>query len=283
MKAATAPLIALLNGDQQFEMADVITFTLASGTALRYAIYDIDLPHNSYSFSSDGPVIERGRVRTVLGLEVDTLELTVTPKSTDAISGVPWIQAAAKGYLDGATVLLERVFMSSPGVVVGGVVTFSGRVADLDNASRVSIDITVKSDIELLNVQMPRNLYQPGCMHTLFDADCGLNRATFAVTSAVTTATVSVINCGLAQADGYFDMGYVLFTSGVAAGLKRTVRSYVTGSLTLLNPLPVAPSPGDSFTAYPGCDKRQATCSGKFSNLTNFRGFPYVPAPEATL
>ena len=31
------------------------------------------------------------------------------------------------------------------------------------------------------------------------------------------------------------------------------------------------------FTAYPGCDKTQATCSSsKFSNLVNFEGFPYV-------
>jgi hypothetical protein len=31
---------------------------------------------------------------------------------------------------------------------------------------------------------------------------------------------------------------------------------------------------------YPGCDKQQATCRGKFANLARFRGQPYVPAPE---
>jgi hypothetical protein len=38
------------------------------------------------------------------------------------------------------------------------------------------------------------------------------------------------------------------------------------------------------FTAYPGCDKTQTTCaSNKFSNLVNFEGFPYVPAPETAI
>jgi len=48
--------------------------------------------------------------------------------------------------------------------------------------------------------------------------------------------------------------------------------------------LPFAPAAGDVFTAYPGCDKTQATCaSPKFSNLVNFEGFPYVPAPETAI
>ena len=45
-------------------------------------------------------------------------------------------------------------------------------------------------------------------------------------------------------------------------------------------PLPFAPSPGDAFTVYAGCDHTQGTCQGRFNNLANFRGFPYVPPPE---
>jgi hypothetical protein len=36
---------------------------------------------------------------------------------------------------------------------------------------------------------------------------------------------------------------------------------------------------GDAFTVYLGCDHTQATCTTKFGNLTNFRGFPYIPSP----
>jgi hypothetical protein len=43
------------------------------------------------------------------------------------------------------------------------------------------------------------------------------------------------------------------------------------------------PNTGDTFTAYPGCDKTQNTCTSKFNNLVNFGGFPYVPVPEAAI
>lgn len=34
---------------------------------------------------------------------------------------------------------------------------------------------------------------------------------------------------------------------------------------------------GDVFDVVAGCDKRKETCAAKFSNLVNFRGFPFMP------
>jgi uncharacterized phage protein (TIGR02218 family) len=45
--------------------------------------------------------------------------------------------------------------------------------------------------------------------------------------------------------------------------------------------LPIAE--GDSFIARAGCDKRIATCSAKFANVANFRGFPNIPGQDAVL
>ncbi len=45
-------------------------------------------------------------------------------------------------------------------------------------------------------------------------------------------------------------------------------------------PLQSAPSAGDTFTVYYGCDHTPGTCQSKFNNLANFRGFPYVPPPQ---
>ena len=36
------------------------------------------------------------------------------------------------------------------------------------------VQLTINSDLELLNVQMPRNIYQDQCLHTVYDAGCGL-------------------------------------------------------------------------------------------------------------
>ena len=54
-------------------------------------------------------------------------------------------------------------------------------------------------------------------------------------------------------------------------------------TMTLLE-APVLPiAEGDSFIARAGCDKRIATCSAKFANVANFRGFPNIPGQDAVL
>jgi hypothetical protein len=44
--------------------------------------------------------------------------------------------------------------------------------------------------------------------------------------------------------------------------------------------MPVA---GDNFVVYKGCDKTMTICQNRFSNLANFRGFPFVPPPELAM
>lgn len=283
MKSASAALIALLDSNQ-FKMADLLTLTTLGGTAYRYTSADIDIPYGGNTFSAQGVRFKRGRTRTVIGVEVDELDINFYASSGNLLGGVPFFQALHNGALDGAEVRLERAFMATWGdTSPGTLVMFSGRVSTYE-LGRTEARVKVKSDLELLNVKMPRNLYQPGCLHTLFDTGCGLTKAAFgAATTAASGSTRQVLNCGLAQAAGYFDQGTITFTSGANNGVTRNVKSYTPGVVTLSYPLPSTPTIGDSFTAYPGCDKKQATCSGKFSNLANFRGFPYVPVPETVL
>lgn len=281
MKTASAPLVALLNSSQQFTMADLYAFTLASGAVLCYTPWDTDLVYNGNTYASNGPLIARSQSRTVLGVEVETLDLVINPRSIDLLAGAPFLSATIAGALDGAYLRLDRVFMSG-GSVVGGIINFTGGVSDII-ASRTEIKMTVKSDMDLLNVLLPRILFQPGCAHALYDSDCGIVRASVVVNTTVATATTTSVNCSLSQAAGYFDMGYLQFTSGALAGLKRTVKAWIPGNALLLNPLPAAPSPGDGFAIYPGCDKMLQTCKNKFNNLSHFRGFPYIPQPETAV
>ena len=114
----------------------------------------------------------------------------------------------------------------------------------------------------------------------LYDTGCTLNKATFGTSSAITSGTTTTtLSCGLTQAAGFFNRGSIKFISGALSGVTRTVKSYTTGSVSLLLPLPATPAVGDTFIAYAGCDKQQSTCQGKFNNLPNFRGAPYIPVP----
>jgi uncharacterized phage protein (TIGR02218 family) len=278
MKAASPALIAYLNSGTQFLMADLYTLTLNGGYTLRYTGADMDLTAAGNLFKSF--LIARSKTRSTVGLEVDTLEVTVNPGPGDTLNGVPWIAAARNGALDGATLQLEKIFMPSWGdTSLGSIVLFSGRVSDLD-CGRTAATLTIKSELELLDTQLPRNFYQSGCGNTLFDSACGLNRAAFAVNGAATNNSVTQVASALANPSDYFTLGTIVFTSGANAGVTRSVRQFANGVFTLALPLLAPVQNGDTFTAYPGCDKVKATCESKFANVVHFRGFPFVPDPE---
>jgi uncharacterized phage protein (TIGR02218 family) len=290
MKPASQALRTLL-ASRQFYMADLYTFTLIGGGVLRYTTADSDLRAGGNTFASTGPRFDRqaskAKCHWKLGVEVDSLVFDVMPQAADLVNGQPFLSAVVRGAFDGAELQLERAFMASFGnTAAGTVILFVGRVAEVD-AGRTSATFTINSHLELLNQQMPRNMFQPGCVNTLYDASCTLASSSFAV--AGTTAAGSApgsINATLGQATGYFDQGRISFASGANSGLSRSIKTHVGGTpsvLSLLAPFPNAPAPGDAFTLYPGCDKAQATCQGKFNNLANFRGFPYVPNPETAL
>lgn len=83
---------------------------------------------------------------------------------------------------------------------------------------------------------------------------------------------------------GYFDLGYIVWLTGANAGTITAIRSYFTGGvISFYKPLANSPVTGDTFTIYPGCDKRMATCQYKFNNLINHGGMEFMPPPETTV
>lgn len=279
MKTASPELIALLNSSQQFAMADLLTITLKSGTVLRYTSADLPLTVGGNTFTPF--LFKRGKTRLVAGIEVDSLDLTLYAGVDNLISGVPWPRFAQNGGLDGALVKLERAFLPDWGQPVAGVLwMFSGHASEVI-PSRSEIRVAVKSDVEVLNTPLPRNLYQPKCVRTLYDAGCGISKAAYKASSTVAVnATRTAIPCALTHDAGWFTHGQITFASGPNAGVTRTVKAHALGMIGLALPLPAMPGVGDAFDVWPGCDRIQATCEGKFNNKAKFRGFPYVPVPE---
>ena len=126
----------------------------------------------------------------------------------------------------------------------------------------------------LLDIDMPRNVYQPTCLHTLYDSGCTLVKNAFGSNGTVGSgSTASVINWSGASLN--FQQGSITFTSGVNAGATATVGSVVAGtSLNLLYPLESVPASGDGFTVYYGCDHTPGTCKTKFNNLGELPRLP---------
>ena len=285
MRQASPQLIALLDADQ-FIMADLYTITTIQGVEYCYTSYDHNLIVQGKEYRNDGPVISRDGTSLSLGIEVDNLSITIETNESTKFGDVPVAQAFHNGILDGARFKLERIFMDAntpTDTSAGTLVLFDGRIVEPE-LDRYVINASVVSDVDNLKLQMPRNLYTPGCLNTLFDGACGLLSSDFAVTTTIAAnSTPSRILCELSQAQGWFTQGVVEFLEGVNIGIKRTVRLHEAGALLLTLPLLEMPEIGESIRVYPGCDKRLDTCTNRFNNRARFRGAPFVPVPETSV
>lgn len=285
MKAVSAGFKTMLQTSQSLMVCDLYTITLVSGTVLRYtdAPQPIVYGGNTYVAAQldSAPGFARGAIKLALGLQVESVEVDMLyDGNTRILSQTPGAFANAGGF-DGARIQIDKFLTPSLTDATRGIVNlFTGTVSDISAGSN-KVALNVASDLMYLNAAFPTNYFLPQCNHALFDAGCTLAKASYAVAATVTSSTAKDVTASaLAQPSGYFALGYIVITSGVNNGLVRTVKAYASGDFTLLYPLPQACAPGDTFTAYPGCDKTQNTCSATFNNLTHFRGFPYVPTPE---
>jgi uncharacterized phage protein (TIGR02218 family) len=284
MKSASADLLALLDSGNDVVMADLWTLTLSGGSVVRWSGADVALSANGHAYAL-GPVIERGAVSEKRGLEVATLDVGITASAGDTINGVPLIPFITRHGLDGAVVRLDRGFgtdWASP--LTGTTLRFAGKVTAISEISGSTATLTVSSWAVLLNVNMPPNLYQTGCLHAVYDSGCGLAASSFAASATVSgTPTQMVFASGLSATNDDYAQGRVVFISGGNNGVSRPIKTNSGGTFTLLQPLPVLPSVGDGFTVYAGCDRTMGRCQTRFNNLIHFKGTPFVPPPEASI
>ncbi len=290
VKPTNATLNAIL-ASRQFFVADLITLTLQDGTVLTYCSGQQDIVYNAVTYLCGGPTgpyfdrkDNKAKVVWKLGVGTDTLVIDVLP-GLGTVEGHSWWDAVRLGLFDGADFELDRAYMATYGTVPSGCapVLFKGRIAEI-NADRAIITFSINDYRELLNQQMPRWLYAASCQNNLYDASCTLISTNFQSTGTVGGGSSNsfIVATTLAQASGYFDNGRLSFTSGVNNGLTFAVSSWAstTVTLTLTTPTPFTPSASDQFKVYPGCDLSTGSGGcGKFSNLANFRGMPYIPDP----
>ncbi|BCZ13647.1 DUF2163 domain-containing protein [Acinetobacter baumannii] len=285
MRAASEKLIALLDANQ-FVMADLYTITTIQNDIYRYTNYDFDLIVAGELYHSDGPIISRDGITLSLGVEVDNLSITIDVTDEETFESLRIVQAFHNGQMDGARFKLERIFMdaSTPTDTSAGTIKlFEGRIIEPE-FDRNTIQASVASDLDELNVQMPRNLYQPSCSNTLFDHACGLNRANYALETTIAAgSTAWRILCDINQPQGWFTQGVIEFLEGGNKGLKRTIRLHELDVLLLTLPLLEDPEVGQRIKVYPGCDKRLETCQNRFNNFSRFRGAPFIPIPETSV
>lgn len=275
-------------------MAHLYQFTSNSGVNDYFTDIDVDITYNNVVWKSNSLRFEGLHRKLSIGLSVDEQTMKIWAKPDDTLFGGNFLTGAQQGLLDGAIIVRYRAIwcfntgnaavdiQAAPDAVWP---LFTGYTANITEGGKSHIELKVKSALVKLNVDMPRNYYQPGCLWTLFDIGCTLNKASFAVTGTIDTGPTGLVIPVVGGvtpdigADGIpqYAQGRLLFTSGINDGLQVLIDRNDASNLYLAYPLNVSPSAGDTITFYPGCSKSFTTCRDKFANDANFRGFDKVP------
>jgi uncharacterized phage protein (TIGR02218 family) len=297
--AITPAQIALLQGGR-FMMGELYTFYLANGVVDYFTSLDVPITFNGNTFKANSIRISGLKFKLSVGVDVDEQDIKIAAFPWDTLGGSEFITSVLDGALDGGYVARDRAFWTptsgipavdykaAPALVVR--LSYM-RCSTITKGGRTWVEMKLKSPMVLLNIDMPRNPYSPSCLHTLFDTGCTLHKASFGTNGTVgnSSTLISVTWSGgipvQTGADGYanYEQGRVLFTSGPNANTQFAVAWNDSTSLKLQQPMDVLPNIGDHFTAYVGCSKTLNTCTLKFFNQSNWRGYDLIPPVYTSL
>lgn len=228
-------------------------------------------------------------VRSTSELSVDNMEVSGAVNQGDL--NLVDISAAdiEAGLFDDATVTLFLVNWQAPDD--GQIILRTGTIGNITRTAEGQYRTELRGLAQALSRAVVRT-YGVACDADLGDARCGVNIAALSDTGTVTAVTsrrqfeATLAGSPIAVA-GYYDGGRVVWNSGENVGFSMEIKTDGGNSpsdITLYLPMPLDISIGDTFTIYPGCDKKKATCKDRFANLVNFRGHGvFVPGQTEVL
>jgi uncharacterized phage protein (TIGR02218 family) len=219
-------------------------------------------------------------VQSSLGLAIDNLTLAGALSSASLNE-----DDLAAGVYDNAAIEIWRVNWAAPDMRV---IMRKGNIGQVvRNGSAFQAEL--RGLAHILNQPVGR------AFGHLCDADLGDARCTLALSGLTVSGVVAQVTdarrftaTGLGSyAPDYFTGGKLSFSSGANAGRAMEVKRHgVSGaavSFELWQAMSETVAPDDTFTVSAGCGKQFSTCKTKFSNIINFRGFPYMPGNDAVV
>jgi len=226
MLAASPALVNFLGSGEPFIGADLYVITLASGTVLYLTSLDravtytgtisANPDYGTHTYLSMGqsasgvPLIQRSKVQKSISSS-SKVDLTIYASPGTLILNQQILTTIAQGLWSNAQVWIRRAFILPTDVPAnwntpiptnlgstgdGTVVWFLGYVGSVTKLGMLSAELEIRDLLWYLNRPLPKNLYSPGCYHALYDAGCGVVKATYSRTgnfdSGSTTTTIYV-------------------------------------------------------------------------------------------
>lgn len=248
------------------------------GVRLGFTDHDRALAFDGWEFRAETGM-SAGALMQTTGLAIDNVEAAGALSS----SAITEIDIAAGRY-DGAAVTCWLVDWTD---VARRMVLFRGSLGEVTRGTGA-----FRADLRGLTEELnqPRgHVYQRICGAVLGDGGCGVDLDDPAYSAEVAVEDVDGsrkfrFTSLQGFAEGWFARGRLRVLTGAAAGLVGQVRDDWLGAsdrtLELWQELRAQVSVGDTVRVEAGCDKALETCRGKFGNVVNFRGFPYIPGDD---
>ena len=269
-----------LSTSQSFLSCDLYELKLKSGISYYWADTDADVNYGGHTYKGDGPIITREKIATNSTVSVDKLSVTITASQNDQIGGVPVLEVAHNGGLDGATLDLRRAFFDDAGKVIECIDLFHG-ICEVTQGGGFILKISAKSVVQKLNIEYPNRRYYPQCPYSIYSKECGVDIKTYRKKAKVTAVTgTNTVQIDIPFEDGYYTAGGMEWISGPLAGQATQIMDSKNSTIIYMSATNTSPRIGDVAYIYPGCDKTPTTCKNKFNNFSRNRATPYVPLKE---
>lgn len=269
-----------LSTSQSFLSCDLYELKLKSGISYYWADTDADVNYGGHTYKGDGPIITREKIATNSTVSVDKLSVTITASQSDQIGGVPVLEVAHNGGLDGATLDLRRAFFDDAGKVIECIDLFHG-ICEVTQGGGFILKISAKSVVQKLNIEYPNRRYYPQCPYSIYSKECGVDIKVYRKKAKVTAVTgTNTVQIDIQFEDGYYTAGGMEWISGPLAGQATQIMDSKNSTIIYMSATNTSPRIGDVAYIYPGCDKTPTTCKNKFNNFSRNRATPYVPLKE---
>ena len=245
----------------------------SDGVALGFTTHDRPLDIAGLRYES-APGMAPSAVVSSDGLDVDTMDVAGA-LSADAITAAD----LAAGRYDGAEIQLFMADWQAPDA--GRQVLARGTLGTVESGDGPDAGFTATLRGSTAALAATRiETYSPECRAELGDRRCRVpmrGRALRTRVAAADGGRLRLDGIGPANAVDYAE-GVLRILDGPLAGIERRV--IVAEADTLVLDEPLAITVGVAIEARQGCDKRFATCTGRFANGANFRGEPHVPGGD---
>jgi len=256
--------------------------TRRDGVALGFTDHDRALSFDGVTFAADAGLSAQA-LEHLTGLAVDNSE------AVGALSDAGLTEAdIIAGRYDSADLRIWQVNWAD---VTQRALLFRGTLGEMTRAGG-AFRVELRGLSEALN-QSGGRVFHAACSAVLGDNACGFDLSTPGYTFDLPLVAVDGARLTFAAQDvaqGWLAHGRAQVLTGAATGLTAMIRDARSVPATLTTPAlfqidlwaairaPLAT--GDMIRLHAGCDKSAATCSTKFNNFINFRGFPHIPGED---